>query len=177
MLFASAVRSRSLLVLSLEKIDFVNSSGLGALVSAVKDVRLSNGGWHCVTCRPMWTEIFTIIGLKRVFDTYATEEEAVASFAVRVEPARPVQHSRSDPLTERECAMSLRPRLLIVDDELLIRDLLYDFFKNQDYDIAVAENGQRALAQLETGHFDTVIIDLKMPDMDGSGTGIAHPRK
>lgn len=63
--------------------------------------------------------------------------------------------------------MSQRPRLLIVDDELLIRDLLYDFFTNQDYDIAVAESGQRALAQLETGRFDTVIIDLKMPDMDG----------
>jgi DNA-binding response OmpR family regulator len=60
-----------------------------------------------------------------------------------------------------------RPRLLIVDDELLIRDLLYDFFKNRDYDIAVAENGQRALAQFAGGHFDTIILDLKMPDMDG----------
>ncbi|MEW5700994.1 MAG: response regulator [Candidatus Zixiibacteriota bacterium] len=62
---------------------------------------------------------------------------------------------------------SHRPRLLIVDDELLIRDLLYDFFKGQDYEIAVAESGQRALSQWETGHFDTVILDLKMPDMDG----------
>jgi len=60
-----------------------------------------------------------------------------------------------------------RPRLLIVDDELLIRDLLYDFFKNRDYDIAVAENGQRALDQFAGGHFDTIILDLKMPDMDG----------
>ena len=86
---------RSLLVLSLEKIDFVNSSGLGALVSAVKDVRLSNGRLALCHLSPYVDEIFTIIGLKRVFDTYATEEEAVASFAVRVEPARPVQHSRA----------------------------------------------------------------------------------
>ncbi|MBI3872799.1 MAG: response regulator [candidate division Zixibacteria bacterium] len=60
-----------------------------------------------------------------------------------------------------------RPRLLIVDDELLIRDLLYDFFKGREYDIAVADSGQSALAQLERGRFDTVILDLKMPDMDG----------
>jgi DNA-binding response OmpR family regulator len=63
--------------------------------------------------------------------------------------------------------MSDRPRLLIVDDELLIRDLLYDFFAGREYEIAVAENGRRALAQFESGHFDTVILDLKMPDMDG----------
>ena len=60
-----------------------------------------------------------------------------------------------------------KPRLLIVDDELLIRDLLYDYFKNRDYEIAVAESGQGALDQVGNGHFDTVIIDLKMPDMDG----------
>lgn len=63
--------------------------------------------------------------------------------------------------------MDTKPKLLIVDDELLIRDLLYDFFKSRDYDIAVAESGLGALAQMEENHFDTIILDLKMPDMDG----------
>ncbi len=63
--------------------------------------------------------------------------------------------------------MTAKPKLLIVDDELLIRDLLYDYFKSRDYDIAVADSGQGALAQLEDSHFDTIILDLKMPDMDG----------
>ena len=63
--------------------------------------------------------------------------------------------------------MTTKPKLLIVDDEILIRDLLYDYFKSRDYDIAVAESGQNALAQLEESHFDTIILDLKMPDMDG----------
>jgi DNA-binding response OmpR family regulator len=63
--------------------------------------------------------------------------------------------------------MATKPKLLIVDDELLIRDLLYDYFKSRDYDIAVAESGQGALAQLEENRFDTIILDLKMPDMDG----------
>lgn len=63
--------------------------------------------------------------------------------------------------------MTTKPKLLIVDDEILIRDLLYDYFKSRDYEIAVAESGQGALAQLEESHFDTIILDLKMPDMDG----------
>jgi len=63
--------------------------------------------------------------------------------------------------------MDTKPRLLIVDDELLIRDLLYDYFSARDFEIAVAENGERALSLIEEGRFDTVILDLKMPDMDG----------
>jgi len=63
--------------------------------------------------------------------------------------------------------MDSKPRLLIVDDELLIRDLLYDYFAARDFDIAVAENGQRALTLLEKDRFDTVILDLKIPDIDG----------
>jgi DNA-binding response OmpR family regulator len=64
-------------------------------------------------------------------------------------------------------AVGPKPRLLIVDDELLIRDLLYDYFSARDFDIAVAENGQRALALVEKERFDTVILDLKIPDLDG----------
>ncbi len=58
-------------------------------------------------------------------------------------------------------------RLLIVDDELLIRDLLYDHFSSCDYSIALAENGQTALERAKEQQFDAVIMDLKMPDMDG----------
>ena len=62
---------------------------------------------------------------------------------------------------------SAKPRLLIVDDELLIRDLLYDYFKNRDYEISVADSAQVALTQMEDLRFDGIILDLKMPDMDG----------
>ena len=63
--------------------------------------------------------------------------------------------------------MDTKPRLLIVDDELLIRDLLYDYFAARDFEIAVADSGARALSLIESERFDTVILDLKMPDMDG----------
>jgi DNA-binding NtrC family response regulator len=58
-------------------------------------------------------------------------------------------------------------KLLIVDDELLIRDLLYDHFSSHDYYISVAESGQRALDILEHEKVDCILTDLKMPDIDG----------
>lgn len=58
-------------------------------------------------------------------------------------------------------------RILVVDDELLIRDLLYDFFTTQGWDIVVAEGGQKAIDYLRNQKFDIVLTDLKMPDMDG----------
>lgn len=58
-------------------------------------------------------------------------------------------------------------RILAVDDELLIRDLLYDFFSSQDWDIVVAESGEKGMEFLKNQKFDLALIDIKMPDMDG----------
>lgn len=59
------------------------------------------------------------------------------------------------------------PSILVVDDELLIRDLLYDFFSGHGWDIAVAESGQKALEILRNRRVDLVLTDIKMPEMDG----------
>lgn len=60
-----------------------------------------------------------------------------------------------------------QPSLLVVDDELLIRDLLYDYFSGQGWSIAVAENGEKALEILKNRRIDLVLTDIKMPEMDG----------
>ncbi|UCD63438.1 MAG: response regulator [Candidatus Zixiibacteriota bacterium] len=57
--------------------------------------------------------------------------------------------------------------ILVVDDELLIRDLLYDFFTEQGWDITIAESGEKALEILRNKEVDLLLTDLKMPDMDG----------
>ena len=59
------------------------------------------------------------------------------------------------------------PSILVVDDELLIRDLLYDFFQDQGWDIAVAESGEQALKILQEKKVDVLLTDLRMPAMDG----------
>lgn len=63
--------------------------------------------------------------------------------------------------------MSTKPSILVVDDELLIRDLLYDFFTGQGWTIAVADSGQKALSIMRQKKVDLVLTDIKMPEMDG----------
>lgn len=63
----------------------------------------------------------------------------------------------------------MQASVLVVDDELLIRDLLYDFFSGQGWTISVAENGEKALQVLNSKQVDVVLTDLRMPEMDGLG--------
>jgi DNA-binding NtrC family response regulator len=60
-----------------------------------------------------------------------------------------------------------QPSILIVDDELLIRDLLYDFFNGQGWDTIVADSGEKALEIIESKDVDLVLSDIRMPGMDG----------
>jgi response regulator RpfG family c-di-GMP phosphodiesterase len=60
-----------------------------------------------------------------------------------------------------------RPRVLIVDDEKFIRDILADFLGMEGYIVRTAEDGAAALAELNSAHYDLVISDLKMPRMGG----------
>ncbi|MFQ5607154.1 MAG: response regulator [Candidatus Zixiibacteriota bacterium] len=58
--------------------------------------------------------------------------------------------------------------VLVVDDELLIRDLLYDFFQERSWEVTVTESAEKALRHLEARSFDILLTDLRMPEMDGS---------
>jgi response regulator RpfG family c-di-GMP phosphodiesterase len=60
-----------------------------------------------------------------------------------------------------------RPRVLIVDDEKFIRDILADFLGMEGYIVRTAEDGTAALTELHSAHYDLVISDLKMPRMGG----------
>jgi response regulator RpfG family c-di-GMP phosphodiesterase len=60
-----------------------------------------------------------------------------------------------------------RPRVLIVDDEKFIRDILADFLGMEGYIVRTAEDGAAALGELGNAHYDLIISDLKMPRMGG----------
>jgi len=55
--------------------------------------------------------------------------------------------------------------ILIVDDEAIIRDFLSEVL--EDYDVAVACDGDEAIAQLKERSFDLIITDLRMPKVPG----------
>jgi two-component system response regulator PilR (NtrC family) len=57
--------------------------------------------------------------------------------------------------------------LLIVDDELSMRQFLTHLFQREGHGIRVAENGRKAMAMLREQRADVIISDVKMPDMGG----------
>jgi len=60
-----------------------------------------------------------------------------------------------------------RPRILVVDDESSIRDLLAKTLALAEYDVDVAPDGRSALDRMRIYPYDLLIADLKMPGMDG----------
>src|ERR1700686_4278827 len=60
-----------------------------------------------------------------------------------------------------------RPRVLVVDDEASIRDLLAKTLALAEYDVDVAPDGRSALERMRLYPYDLLIVDLKMPGMDG----------
>jgi excisionase family DNA binding protein len=60
-----------------------------------------------------------------------------------------------------------RSRVLVVDDESSIRELLQKTLALAEYDVDTAPDGRAALERLRLGNYDLLIADLKMPGMDG----------
>ena len=60
-----------------------------------------------------------------------------------------------------------KPRILVVEDEKLIRWSLRQRFEDEGYSVDEAENGPDGLEKLESGVFDLVMLDYKLPGMTG----------
>ena len=60
-----------------------------------------------------------------------------------------------------------RPRILVVDDESSIRDLLTKTLALAEYDVDTASDGRSAIERLRLYPYDLLIADLKMPGIDG----------
>ena len=63
--------------------------------------------------------------------------------------------------------MSAQGRLLIVDDELSVRDSLAKWFHEEGYEVTTAENGKDALTCLAESRWDAALVDIKMHGIDG----------
>ncbi len=63
--------------------------------------------------------------------------------------------------------MSTQGRLLIVDDELSVRDSLAKWFHEEGYEVGIAEDANNALTRLAEGRWDAALLDIKMHGIDG----------
>ena len=67
-------------------------------------------------------------------------------------------------------------KILVVDDEQGLRDVLSIMLKRAGYAVTVASDGDEAIAQVQKEIFDLVITDLKMPRVGGLGGRVVAQR-
>ena len=64
-------------------------------------------------------------------------------------------------------SVDMTPKILVIDDEEIIRQGIKRLLTKQQYDVYLAENGEAGLAILKKEPIHIVLLDLKMPGMDG----------
>ncbi len=57
--------------------------------------------------------------------------------------------------------------ILVVEDGQSQREMLRDFLRKEGHTVGEAENGERAVQRVREGHYDLLLLDYKMPGMDG----------
>jgi two-component system response regulator PilR (NtrC family) len=63
--------------------------------------------------------------------------------------------------------MSSKPRILVVDDEASLREMLEIFLRREGFDVSTAGGGEEALEKATRVDYDVVVSDIRMPDMTG----------
>lgn len=72
-------------------------------------------------------------------------------------------------------------RILLVDDDPMVTQLITDMLSLDGYDVDTAPNGVAALKKIQGRRYDLILTDLHMPELDGAGLyreltrGQAHP--
>lgn len=66
--------------------------------------------------------------------------------------------------------MTKMPNILVVDDEAAIRESLKDWLMEDGYRVALAIDGENAIAMVQESQYDVILLDLKMPGIDGLET-------
>src|ERR1035437_9417432 len=69
--------------------------------------------------------------------------------------------------TEASSGLKARGRILIVDDELVVRDSLGKWFTSEGYTACPVAGAREALEAIQQAEFDIALLDIKMPGMDG----------
>ena len=66
--------------------------------------------------------------------------------------------------------MKTKKKILVVDDEVMVRVVLRKILIKEGYKVLCARDGESAIKKIENETFDLVLLDLKMPGIDGIET-------
>jgi len=91
-----------------------------------------------------------------------------ASFVIGLPAAEPVVGASVTPESADVAEVpQIHGRLLVIDDEEAISDLVRDLLEPQGWTVEVARDGSEAMGVLESRSFDVLLVDMRMPGMDG----------
>jgi signal transduction histidine kinase/ActR/RegA family two-component response regulator len=83
-------------------------------------------------------------------------------------PLKAVKGGTASPETRVEAAAPHFPvRILLVDDDAMICNMLHMAMTHRGWQTETAENGREAVEKLKKGRFDLIVMDLQMPEMNG----------
>jgi DNA-binding NtrC family response regulator len=63
--------------------------------------------------------------------------------------------------------MNTKPNIMVVDDERIVRESLYHWFRKGGYTVDTAASGREALEKMDHFSFDLLFVDIRMPEMNG----------
>lgn len=127
-------------------------TGLGLAIS--KEIVERMGG--TITCE-------SIEGIGSTFTFDIPVEEAAAE-----QKAEPVQAPPQPAEDNAKITPAVkRSRLLLAEDDHVIRHILGEMLKLSNYDLEIAEDGRKAVEMWRTGGYDLILMDVQMPFMDG----------
>jgi DNA-binding response OmpR family regulator len=106
----------------------------------------------------------TVTLIVSAYASHETSEQALAAGAWQVLP-KPIDFPRLLKLVDEAVG---QPLVLVVDDDPDLCSTLWDLLRERGYRVAVAHDEQHAGAQLRDTTFRAVLIDMRLPDGDGS---------
>src|ERR1700693_4643082 len=74
-------------------------------------------------------------------------------------------------------APDTRARILLVDDDPMITELIIDMLSLDGYSVETAPNGVAALEKVQGRRYDLIVTDLHMPELDGAGLYLELTRR
>lgn len=131
-------------------------SGLGLSIS-YELVQLMGGTMDCVSQPGKGSTFWLEIDLPRVDVTKVPEVTAVSDSVP--EP--------SEETPELDASRAGRTKILLADDHAANRKVVEILLSGLDVDLLAVANGREALDAFKTSHFDLVLMDMQMPEMDG----------
>ncbi|MFQ5744516.1 MAG: response regulator [Acidobacteriota bacterium] len=80
-----------------------------------------------------------------------------------------MSRGRPEPFNNQKesMAMAQANRILVADDESSVREILRRFLEERGFQVETAADGEEALAIIRQGQTDLLLLDLKMPKLDG----------